>query len=117
VAPTALTDTHHEMSIIRNEIFGPVICAMPFDDDDLDRIVREANNTNYGFAASVWTRDLGIAHKLARCIRAGTVWIITHNFGDVALPVGGYKESGWGREMGKEVLELSTGIKATAAAL
>ena len=117
VAPTVLTNTRPEMSVVRNEIFGPVVCAMPFDDDDLDRIAKEANNTNYGLAASVWTRDLGIAHKLARRIRAGSVWINTHNFGDVALPFGGYKESGWGREMGKEVLELYTETKAVAAAL
>jgi phenylacetaldehyde dehydrogenase len=105
------------MSVARNEIFGPVVCAVPFDDDDLDRIAKEANNTNYGLAASVWTPDLGIAHKLARRIRAGTVWINTDNFGDVALPFGGYKESGRGREMGKEVLEFYTETKAVAAAL
>ena len=117
VAPTVLTETRPEMAVVRNEIFGPVVCAMPFDDDDLDRIAREANNTNYGLAASIWTRDLGVAHKLARRIRAGTVWVNTHNFGDVALPFGGYKESGWGREMGKEVLELYTETKAVPAAL
>ncbi len=117
VAPTVLTDTRPEMSVVRNEIFGPVVCAIPFDDDDPDRIAREANNTNYGLAASIWTRDLGIAHKLARRIQAGSVWVNTHNFGDVALPFGGYKESGWGRKMGKEVMELYTETKAVAAAL
>jgi Aldehyde dehydrogenase family len=74
------------MSVVREEIFGPVVCAIPFDDDDLDRIARTANDTSYGLAASIWTRDLGIAHKLARRIKAGTVWINTHNFGDPALP-------------------------------
>jgi phenylacetaldehyde dehydrogenase len=117
VAPTVLTDTRPEMSVVRNEIFGLVVCAMPFDDDDLDRIAKEANNTDYGLAAGVCTRDLGVARKLARRIRAGTVWINTHNFGDMALPFGGYKQSGWGREMGKEVLELYTETKAVAAAL
>jgi phenylacetaldehyde dehydrogenase len=89
VAPTMLTDTRPEMSVVRNEIFGPVVCAMPFDDDDLDRIAREGNNTNHALAASVRTRDLEIAHNLARRIRAGTVGINTHNFGDVALHSGG----------------------------
>ena len=68
------------MSVIREEIFGPVVCAIPFDDDDLDRIARTANDTSYGLAASIWTRDLGIAHKLARRIKAGTVWINTPQF-------------------------------------
>ena len=76
-----------------------------------------ANDTSYGLAASIWTRDLGIAHKLARRIKAGTVWINTHNFGDPALPFGGYKQSGWGREMGYEAIELYTEVKAVAAAL
>jgi acyl-CoA reductase-like NAD-dependent aldehyde dehydrogenase len=68
-------------------------------------------------AASIWTRDLGIAHKLARRIKAGTVWVNTHNFGDPALPFGGYKQSGWGREMGYEAIELYTEVKAVVAAL
>jgi phenylacetaldehyde dehydrogenase len=117
VQPTVLTETKPEMSVIREEIFGPVVCAIPFDDDDLDRIARTANDTSYGLAASIWTRDLGIAHKLARRIKAGTVWINTHNFGDPALPFGGYKQSGWGREMGYEAIELYTEVKAVAAAL
>jgi len=117
VQPTVLTDTKPEMSVIREEIFGPVVCAIPFDDDDLDRIARAANDTTYGLAASIWTRDLGTAHKLARRIKAGTVWINTHNFGDPALPFGGYKQSGWGREMGYEAIELYTEVKAVAAAL
>ena len=112
-----MTDTKPDMSVIREEIFGPVVCAIPFDDDDLDRIARTANDTSYGLAASIWTRDLGIAHKLARRIKAGTVWINTHNFGDPALPFGGYKQFGWGREMGYEAIELYTEVKAVAAAL
>ncbi len=81
------------------------------------RIARTANDTPYGLAASIWTRDLGTAHKLARRIKAGTVWINTHNFGDPALPFGGFKQSGWGREMGFEAIELYTEVKAVAAAL
>jgi phenylacetaldehyde dehydrogenase len=117
VQPTVLTNTNPEMSVVREEIFGPVVCAIPFDDDDLDRVARTANDTSYGLAASIWTRDLGIAHKLARRIKAGTVWINTHNFGDPALPFGGFKQSGWGREMGCEAIELYTEVKAVAAAL
>jgi phenylacetaldehyde dehydrogenase len=117
VQPTVLTETKPEMSVVREEIFGPVVCAIPFDDDDLDRIARTANDTPYGLAASIWTRDLGIAHKLARRIKAGTVWINTHNFGDPALPFGGFKQSGWGREMGFEAIELYTEVKAVAVAL
>jgi phenylacetaldehyde dehydrogenase len=117
VQPTVLTDTNPDMSVIREEIFGPVVCAIPFDDADLDRIARTANDTSYGLAASIWTRDLGIAHKLAKRIKAGSVWINTHNFGDPALPFGGYKQSGWGREIGYEAIELYTEVKSVAAAL
>jgi phenylacetaldehyde dehydrogenase len=117
VQPTVLTNTNPEMSVIREEIFGPVVCAIPFDDDDLDRIARTANDTSYGLAASIWTRDIGIAHKLAKRIKAGSVWINTHNFGDPALPFGGFKQSGWGREMGYEAIELYTEVKSVAAAL
>jgi phenylacetaldehyde dehydrogenase len=112
VQPTVLTDTNPDMSVVREEIFGPVVCAIPFDNDDLDRIARTANDTSYGLAASIWTRDLGTAHKLARRIKAGTVWINTHNFGDPALPFGGYKMSGYGRESGIQQMEEYLKVKA-----
>src|ERR1700733_5266477 len=104
VQPTVLTRTTPEMKVVKEEIFGPVVCAVPFTDTDLDRIAREANDTPYGLAASVWTRDISIANKMAKRIRSGTVWINCHNVFDAALPFGGYKQSGWGREMGLEVL-------------
>ena len=75
VQPTVLAQTHRSMKVVREEIFGPVICAMPIDDDDLDRIARVANDTTYGLSAYIWTRDVGIVHKLARKIRAGTVQV------------------------------------------
>ena len=117
VQPTVLVDTTPEMQVVREEIFGPVVCAQPFSDDDIDRIATQANDTIYGLAASVWTRDGGLAHKMARRIRSGTVWINCHNVFDSALPFGGYKQSGWGREMGEEVFHNYTEIKAITAAL
>lgn len=117
VEPTVLTKTTPTMKVVREEIFGPVVCAMPYNDDDLEQIARLGNATEYGLAASIWTRDLGIAHKLARKLKAGSVWINAHNFNDVALPFGGYKQSGWGREMGYEAIELYTETKAVAALL
>jgi phenylacetaldehyde dehydrogenase len=117
VAPTVLENTKPSMKVVREEIFGPVVCAQAFDDDDLDRIAKQANDTIYGLAASVWTRNGGTAHKLARRIRSGTVWINCHNVFDASLPFGGYKQSGWGREMGEEVFHNYTEIKAVTAAL
>lgn len=77
------------MKVVQEEIFGPMVCAMPYDDDDLGRIARQGNATEYGLVASIRTRDIGIAHKLARKLKAGSIWINVHNFNDVALPFGG----------------------------
>src|SRR5215475_497715 len=117
IAPTVLTETKPEMSVVREEIFGPVLCAMSFDDNDLVRIAEEANRTTYGLAASVWTRNLGTAHKMARRLRAGSIGVNMHGTLDPAMPFGGYKQSGWGREKGKEVLDLYTEVKAVVMAL
>jgi len=117
VQPTVLTKTNPEMKVIKEEIFGPVVCAIPYSDSDIERIAKEANDTPYGLAASVWTRDISTANKMAKRIRSGTVWINCHNVFDAALPFGGYKQSGWGREMGAEVLNNYTEVKAVTTAL
>jgi phenylacetaldehyde dehydrogenase len=117
VQPTVLSNTKPDMKVVREEIFGPVVCAAPITDADLEDIARRANETTYGLAASVWTRDISKANKLAKRIRAGTVWINCHNVFDASLPFGGYKESGWGREMGEFVLNNYTEVKAVTTAL
>ncbi|MEA2907525.1 MAG: phenylacetaldehyde dehydrogenase [Alphaproteobacteria bacterium] len=117
MAPTILTDTQPGMSVMSEEIFGPVLCAVSFDDSDLDRIACEANRTSYGLAASIWTQNLGTAHKMAKRIRAGSVGVNMHGTLDPAMPFGGYKQSGWGREKGREAIDLYTEVKAVVMAL
>jgi phenylacetaldehyde dehydrogenase len=103
------------MRVVQEEIFGPVVAAIPFDDPD--ELMPRANSTVYGLAAGIWTRDISKAHRLASAMRAGTVWINCYNIFDAALPFGGYKQSGWGREMGKDVLQLYTQTKAVCTLL
>jgi phenylacetaldehyde dehydrogenase len=115
VKPTVLVNTNEKMKVVKEEIFGPVVTAIPFR--DAGELVTQANDSVYGLAAGIWTRDIQKAHRLASQLRAGTVWINCYNIFDAALPFGGYKQSGWGREMGHEVLEQYTEVKAVCAAL
>jgi phenylacetaldehyde dehydrogenase len=115
VKPTVLVNTNEKMKVVQEEIFGPVVTAIPFKDPN--ELVAKANDSAYGLAAGIWTRDIQKAHRLAAQLRAGTVWINCYNIFDAALPFGGYKQSGWGREMGHDALELYTEVKAVCAAL
>ena len=113
VTPTVLTGVSEDMAVQREEIFGPVVTAVPFD--GLDEAVGLANNSRYGLAAGVWTRDIGKGHRVAGRLRAGTVWINTWHADDVTLPRGGFKESGWGRELGAFGLDDYTQLKTVIA--
>ncbi len=115
VQPTVLVNTQPGMRVMEEEIFGPVVCAVPFTDEE--EVIRSANGNIYGLAAAVWTSNLSKAHRIASALRAGTVWVNCYNIFDAALPFGGYKQSGWGREMGAEALELYTETKAVCVRL
>jgi aldehyde dehydrogenase (NAD+) len=110
VQPTVFTGVTNTMRIAREEIFGPVLSVIPFK--DVDDAVAQGNETFYGLAAAVWTRDVGKALRVARALRAGTVWINAYNLFDAALPFGGFKESGFGRELGQAGLDLYTEVKS-----
>jgi acyl-CoA reductase-like NAD-dependent aldehyde dehydrogenase len=110
VKPTLFSGVNNEMQIAREEIFGPVGAAISFKDEN--DAVLQGNDTDYGLSAAVWTRDLSRAHKVARALKAGTVWVNCYNQLDPISPFGGYKQSGFGRELGKHAIELYTQIKS-----
>jgi aldehyde dehydrogenase (NAD+) len=110
VQPTVFTGVSNGMRIAREEIFGPVLSVIPFK--DADDAIAQGNETFYGLAAAVWTRDVGKALRAARALRAGTVWVNAYNLFDAALPFGGFKESGFGRELGQAGLDLYTEVKS-----
>ena len=110
VNPTVFTDVKNNMKIAREEIFGPVASVIPFKDEN--DAVLQGNDTTYGLAAAVWTNDISRAHRVARALKAGTVWVNCYNNIDPISPFGGYKQSGIGRELGRHSLELYTQVKS-----
>ncbi|MGI8896891.1 MAG: betaine-aldehyde dehydrogenase [Pyrinomonadaceae bacterium] len=108
--PTIFSDVNNQMRVAQEEIFGPVVSVITFRDED--DLIKQANDTIYGLSAGIWTRDITRAHRFAKEIKAGVVWINTFNMFNAASPFGGYKQSGYGREMGKHALEMYTHVKS-----
>ncbi|MEP7098856.1 MAG: aldehyde dehydrogenase family protein [Burkholderiales bacterium] len=115
VQPTIFTDTSESMRIVREEVFGPVLVAVPFD--DVEDAIRQANDTPFGLAASVWSNDLSAVHRIVPRLRAGTVWVNAHNVLDNGLPLGGFKQSGQGRDLGRAAVESYTELKSVCMAV
>ena len=108
--PTIFSEVNNQMRVAQEEIFGPVVSVISFKDED--ELLRQANETIYGLSAGIWTRDIVRAHRFAKEIKAGVIWINTFNMFNAASPFGGYKQSGYGREMGKHALEMYTHVKS-----
>ncbi len=115
VSPTLIYDVKEDMKVVKEEIFGPVVCVSRFKDEE--EVLAKANDSVFGLAAGIFTKDLSRAHRVSARIKAGTVWVNTYNVFDAALPFGGYKQSGFGREMGVDGLKLYTEKKSVCVAL
>jgi aldehyde dehydrogenase (NAD+) len=115
VEPTIFDNVKDNMEIARDEIFGPVVSVLPFD--GLDEVTARANDTNYGLAAAIWTKDIDKAHTFARNVKAGTVWVNCYHVVDTTTPFGGFKMSGQGRENGEAALEHYTETKTVTIKL
>ena len=115
VEPTVMTNVHGRMKICREEIFGPVLACQPFD--DVDELIELSNDSDYGLACALWTRDLDTANKVSRLVHAGSVYVNCHSIVDPAMPFGGFKQSGWGREHGPDAMDMYTETKAVCTLL
>jgi aldehyde dehydrogenase (NAD+) len=115
IEPTVFTNVKDEMAIAREEIFGPVLSVLKFS--DMDELISRANATPFGLAAAVWTRDVARAHAVAKRIRAGTVWVNCYDVFDTAAPFGGFKQSGFGRELGERGLDSYLETKTVTVSL
>jgi len=115
VEPTVIANVNQDMEIVREEVFGPVLVCQQFD--DIEQVTELANDSKYGLAASVWTESLSQAHRMAENIRAGSVWINCHSMYDASLPIGGMKQSGWGRDSGFQAMDNYLEVKTVCAVI